>query len=97
MLVILVIAGLILIGVSFATWQRPAMIGFDGTSDTWQTLRGLFFALWALALPAYAMWEWYSLKAPPANMPAFTYEHKVWTDVWTAVALVLGVFFGVKK
>ena len=81
---------------SFATWSRPATFGDNVASDQGQTLRGILFALWTIALPAYSLWEWYVLPRPD-NLPAYAYQHKVWSDVWTAGTILLGVLFGVKK
>jgi hypothetical protein len=96
MAVILAIAGFVAVVVSFTTWARPAVLGFTGNTDHWRTARGVLFGLWTLALPAYSLWEWYYLPHPD-NIPAYAYQHKVWSDVWAAVAVVLGVLFGVKK
>ena len=96
MLAIFAIAGCAFVVVSFVTWSRPAVLGFTGPTDHWQTARGVLFGLWTLTLPAYSLWEWYFLPHPD-NIQAYAYQHKVWSDVWTSVAVVLGVLFGVKK
>ena len=48
MLAIFAIAGLVFVAVSFATWSRPAVLGFTGNTDHWQTARGVLFGLWTL-------------------------------------------------
>ena len=97
MIPLFAVVGFAFVAVSFTTWSRPAALGFRGIRDPWQTARGVLFGLWTLALPAYSLWEWYSLPQLPANLGAYQYEHKVWSDVWTSVTILLGVLFGVKK
>jgi hypothetical protein len=94
--ILFAIAGLALVIVSFATWSRPSAFGLKGSSDQWQTTRGVLFGLWTLALPIYALWEWYHFPHPE-NLQAYIYEHKIWSDVWTAGAVVLALLFGIKK
>jgi hypothetical protein len=54
--------------------------------------------VWTLALPVYSLWEWQTQPPPSAaNFRAFQYSHKVLSDVWTAVAVVLGLLLGIKK
>ena len=96
MVAIFAFAGLVFVAASLATWSRPAALGFKGDTDRWQAARGVLFALWTLALPVYSLWEW-SYQPRPDNLQAYAYQHKVWSDVWAAVAVLLGVLFGVKK
>ena len=95
MIVAAIIAALA-IAFSFVTWSRPSAIGLRGSSDQWQTVRGILFALWSIILPVYFLWEWH-YQPRPENLPAYVYEHKVWTDVWLAGTVLLGVLFGAKK
>jgi divalent metal cation (Fe/Co/Zn/Cd) transporter len=94
------LAGLLLIIASLLLWSgrpRRYALNKDGQNQT-QTWRAAILIVWTLALPAYSLWEWLKLGSqPPSNFAAFQYGHKVLSDVWTAVAVVLGLLFGIKK
>ena len=67
----------------------------EATSDRW---RFGFFITWTLLLPLLWLLEWYGYfglykhwQNVPNPLPAFTYGRKVISDLWTAVAVVLGL------
>ena len=92
------VIGLVLVLVSFSLWTRLPVSQFMAGPDHGQTLRGILFGLWTLSLPVYFLWEWHAHPTPPASeMAAYQYGHRVVSDVWTAIAAVLGVLFGVRK
>jgi hypothetical protein len=91
MLIIFALVGFILVLLSFATWSRPSTLGLTQASDSYKSARGIAFGLWTLALPAYFLWEWY-----------FSLHRHLPTDdvanfQWSAVAVLLGVLFGIRK
>ena len=59
--------------------------------------RALLFGLWMLAVPLYFLWEWHFGSLDLTKLSYLQYRNKVTSDAWTAVALVLGVLFGIKK
>jgi hypothetical protein len=102
MLTIFALVGFILVVLSFATWSRPSTLGLTQASDSYKSARGIAFGLWTLALPAYSLWEWYffydrHLPTNAADVANFNYGNQVWSNVWSAVAVLLGLLFGIKK
>ena len=95
------VVGIVLVIMSLVDWSgRGTIAGFVGSpaSDEGQTFRGILFALWAVSLPIYFLWEWKYYGAPPANeMAIFQYGHKVMSDVWTGVVAFVGVLFAIRK
>ena len=55
--------------------------------------------IWTLILPLGLLFEWNHRAAPPPSteMAAFAYGRKVVTDLWTAIAVVLALLWGIKK
>jgi hypothetical protein len=99
--IVFAVVGIVLVGLSAAFRAgRPKGFALDSkgqnTTDSW---RLWMFIGWTLALPLWWLVEWYVYAAPspPANFPAFQYGRKVVTDLWTAIAVVLGLLFGIKK
>ncbi|MEN3375193.1 MAG: hypothetical protein V7604_548 [Hyphomicrobiales bacterium] len=73
----------------------------EETSDRW---RFGFFVGWTLFLPLVWLLEWYGWygfhkdwQNMPQPLPEFTYGRKVISDLWTAVAAVLGLLAWNKK
>lgn len=91
--------GLVLIIVSATLWNKnPKTVDQAGNSDLTQGYRLLILIVWTLILPLYSLYEWHTQPPPSAaDFPAFQYGHKVLGDVWTAVAVALGLIFGIKK
>lgn len=102
MLIIFALVGLVLVLLSFASWQHPPTLGLRGTSNSYQTARAIFFGFWTLALPAYLLFRWYFVMARhlPTDAPIvanFQYEQQLWVGVWAAVGSVLAFLFGIRK
>ena len=94
--------GIFLAFISFVDWAGRGSVaktfGAAPGQDNGQTFRGVLFALWAVSLPLYFLWEWQHYGSPPANeMAIFQYGHKVINDAWTAVAAFVGVLFAIRK
>jgi hypothetical protein len=68
-----------------------------GTGFPALLIQGLLFAAWTIGPPLYAGWSWNNYQPQPAELAVYQYEHKLLSDIWTAVAAVLGVLFGIKK
>jgi hypothetical protein len=73
----------------------------EETNDHW---RFGFFLAWTLFLPLVWLVEWYGYlglynnwQNMPSPLPEFTYGRKVISDLWTAVAAVLGLLAWNKK
>ena len=92
--------GIVLAIISFIDWAgRGSVNRFVRAPDpdNGQTFRGILFALWAVSLPLYFLWEWEARAAPPENMAIYQYGHKVISDAWTAIAAFVGVLFAFSK
>src|SRR5262249_43171030 len=95
----IVVIGFVFVGLSFYRWsheERPKaeFAGTGGTErDVW---RGAMFGIWLILLPLIFLIQWL-WNDTPANMQVYQYGHKVWSDLWAALSIVLGVLFGVKK
>jgi hypothetical protein len=94
--------GIVLAIISFVDWAGRGSVarrfGAAPAPDNGQTFRGVLFALWAVSLPLYFLWEWETHAAPPANeMAIYQYGHKVISDAWTAIAAFAGVLFAIRK
>ena len=98
--IIIIGIGAVFVAVSGFRWaqeQRPtAQLMAQGGNER-DLVRGLLFALWATALPAYFLLKWYSLDKPPVNLSEYQYVHRMWSELWAALSVVLGLLFGVKK
>jgi hypothetical protein len=101
MVLVYIGAGIVLALISFVDWAKQGGVArrFGAApADNGQTFRGVLFALWAVSLPLYFLWEWQTHPAPPANeMAIYQYGHKVISDVWTAIAAFVGVLFAIRK
>jgi hypothetical protein len=56
----------------------------------------LLFAIWTLLPPSLWFIQWLVHGLPP-NLPEVTFERKVISDLWAAIAVVLGLLFGIGK
>jgi hypothetical protein len=72
---------------------------FANDEEKSQKFRLAMFVIWTLILPLGLLVEWnHRAAAPPSTeMAAFAYGRKVVTDLWTAVAVVLALLWGIKK
>jgi hypothetical protein len=91
--------GIIFVGISSYRWSqevRPgaALVQTGGTER--DGLRGVLFGLWIVGLPLWFLIQWYWYPTSE-NIAVYQYGHKVWSDLWAALAVVLGVLFGLKK
>ena len=92
--------GLALVATSSTLWVKaPTGAAIDrGESDTTQKLRLYIFIGWTLLIPAIMLIEWMTIERPTGiNVPPFAYGRKVVTDLWTAIAAVLALLWGIKK
>jgi hypothetical protein len=101
MALIYVGVGIILAVVSFIDWAGRGSVArtfVRAPAPDGQIFRGILFALWAVSLPLYFLWEWETYGAPPAkDFAIYQYGHKVIGDAWTAVAAFVGVLFAIRK
>jgi hypothetical protein len=98
--IIVVIIGLILVFLSAryrltSSWLVSDSAFDEATSDRW---RFYFFIAWTLLLPLVWLGEWFvyfglygNWHNMPPSMPEFTYTRKVISDLWSAIAVVLGL------
>ena len=100
MVFVFILAGIALVVLSGLLWTKQPTT-FDrasGTQDGTQFWRLVILVAWTILLPAYSLWEWHTQPQPTGtDLAAFQYGHKVLGDFWTAVAVVLGLIFGIKK
>ena len=96
-LMLICLIGVVFLAFSFATWWQPTEFRLTGTSDEWRRVRLILFVLIVLAMPAYLVWEWYRLPQLPSNLAAYQYKRKLWSDLWGAIAVGLGLLFGVRR
>jgi hypothetical protein len=91
------LVGLGLVAISAVFRLGPSFMD-EATNDWW---RFGFFIAWTLFLPFVWLIEWYGPDGywlnPPNPILPFTYGRKVISDVWTAVAAVLGLLAWNKK
>jgi hypothetical protein len=63
----------------------------------WQKV---IFFIWIVAGPIYLVCDYYhngSTITKPLELSHFTHKQKLFTDLWTAVAVLFGLFWGLKK
>ncbi len=106
LLVLFVIVGLALVVLSAwyrftSQWVFSSTEMTEAANDRW---RFMFFVGWTLSLPLVWLAEWYGYlglyhhwQNMPNPLPEFTYGRKVISDLWTAVAAVLGLLAWNKK
>jgi hypothetical protein len=93
--------GLVLVLPSFVLWwQRPSTTGARALRAPGSALaffQSLLFAAWTIGPPLYALWAWRNYPPEPSSFAVYQYDHKLISDVWVSIAVVLGVLFGIKK
>src|SRR5262245_38427996 len=101
MVISFIVVGLALVVASSMLWagRHPKWYPFANTTGQIETHLLAFFIVWTLALPLYWLWEWHTQPQPstPFGLQVYQYDHRVLSDVWAAVAVVLGLLFGIKK
>jgi uncharacterized membrane protein len=63
-------------------------------------LKKWLFVLWTVTGPLFALWYWEYYGAPlkeDSLIKPFQYRQKLYTDVWSAGTVMLGVIWGIKK
>ena len=96
--VILVAAiGAVLVFASFNRWrkeQRPdEQMALRGGTER-DVVRGVLFGLWTIVLPLGFLIAWYWPGHPhpePKDLAEYQYAYKLWSDLWAAFAVVLGI------
>ena len=94
------LAGILLIIASATLWSgRPKRVALNAVGENrTQIWRAGFLIVWTLSLPLYSLVELIQYGAPAASdLAAVQYRHKVLSDIWTAVAVSLGLLFGIRK
>jgi hypothetical protein len=70
---------------------------FYSEAATWQKW---IFVIWTVAGPLLLLWDWYvfgsNLEAG-TKLTQFQYRQKLISDLWSASAVMFGVFWGLKK
>jgi len=99
-IIVIAVVGLALVGASVRISAGPSKWNpFAKTTEQIPAQLLAFFILWTLVLPLYWLWQWYTQQHPstPFELQVYQLEHKLVSDLWAAVAVVLGLLFGIKK
>ena len=97
MIIGVVIAGIAMLAGSLTLLSRfgPSLVA----PETNPKIRLALFIAWTLLAPFVFLLEWhvFQYRPPAGELMAFTYGRKVISDLWAAIAIALGLLWGIRR